>query len=328
MVLEKVYIPEIVPWTVKVRFLVYPLFVIDFLHKQNPLLGQKLDEAAHKIKIQLAEQQERKKMSIEQALIKRYQRLQRYAQRKKQSQSKRILYEQTLNEQLTSLTPYRTLDGIEWICIPLVEKNRSILEMVIRFLEETVKYLPSSLPGLQEYENTLNSTIFILQTMLGISPNKSILRNNSSRFITIRPNSFLYQSDLRQRKKCDGYLVWARWQKKVVMSMTVWKKTMFDVMTKKNVRVQEHALIVRNPYIESKTHLRNISLKMHSFAANMIHQPFIVCHPYKKMGQILKKALKQNIIHNAHLQQIGDRCTAFGSSFQFINDEYFTPSYI
>lgn len=187
------------------------------------------------------------------------------------------------------------------------------------FFSETVRFLPYSLSGYEEYKNTLNSTVFILQTMLGIIPEKDRLSRNTSRFNTIRINE-LYQSDLQKRRKCQGFLLLARASGRVVMSVTVWLKNMFDIIREKNVRVQEHALIVRNPYGVSARY-PNLSLKMHSFAASVIGEPFVVCQPYRKMGQILKKAVFQEKLDSVtYLRQIADPCSAFGSSFQFVND--------
>lgn len=104
------------------------------------------------------------------------------------------------------------------------------------------------------------------------------------------------------------------------MTMTAWVRTMFDIGSLSEVEVQEHALIVRNPDNQQRR-FPNMSLKMHSFAACVIAKPYVVAHPYKKMLDILRKAVSQGKATLAsHLHQIPGTFKAFGSSIILQND--------
>jgi len=174
---------------------------------------------------------------------------------------------------------------------------------------------------------TTLSIVFVMGVSCDISPSPWTIDRLYDVFhadILFRPFNVLYNNPLRvhalikKREECPGYLLIACKDNQYLMSMTVWEREMMTG-TGDIVHVQEHALIQKNFFFSHPSTVRNVSLIMHSYAANKINRPFIVCQPYKKMRDIMK-----NLHHTKErLTELPgeDPCVAFGSDVQIINDE-------
>jgi len=240
-----------------------------------------------------------------------------------------------------------TVRDIQWYCIPLspfaglseeikaivlafYDLVRVILDIFIfrGFLDDAY----TKRKGFQETVATLVSTVYILEYTIGKDPNQGRFRVypsipflsqkaiSGSLFHTIYPKSTKH-TDLF-RPNCVGYLLLARRQDHHLMSMTVWARQLTDSHRTTILDAQEHALIVKNPLLPDGLNVRNLAIKMHSFAADAVRQEIVTCTPYTVMSNILLKNIEQGRIKRVprRYHEVTRECAAFSSFFQVMND--------
>jgi len=220
--------------------------------------------------------------------------------------------------------------GMEWWCLPLspppedphLREILATFERLVRWMIRLVEKTDVSKKGKEESLDTLYSTILILRISLRQLPDdvSQFVIRNTSIFQSISMDTI--QQSVQRRRVCRGFLVLARYRDRHVMSMTVWERTLITTIGEP-IECQEHALIVRNPF-PAQQRMSNISMRMHSFAADAVKKPVVVCDPYYIMAGILEKQIKNGTIDrfDRPLSSIpGDPCLAFGQSFQIVNDE-------
>lgn len=238
-------------------------------------------------------------------------------------------------------------DPIEWYCIPIAPDfpslPRRIRQIVVVFYDLVRVLLDcitfrgyidgyySKTKGFDETVATLVSTMYVLEYAMGLNPLKgryagyATMPHLSTRIISGSLFKSFHANPMvtdMLRKHCVGYLLLARTRGHHLMSMTVWERPLTDRRADKDVSAQEHALIVKNPLLPPEIRLRNISMKMHSFAADTVGQDVVVCVPYKTMSKILMKNIDQGRIDSVRkYTEKNMECIAFGSFFQIVNNE-------
>jgi hypothetical protein len=237
---------------------------------------------------------------------------------------------ETLLGSLLDAAPHRAdEDDIGWWCLRVsprpTAETVAILRCFIRFLRTTLSLFlkeTTARDGVQEYEETIRSTILVLELVVDEPhPDISYLGwfSGSSVFRSID----LRRPSAQKRSGCNGFLVLARRDGRHLMSMTVWERVMIRLSDRKKIVVQEHALIVKNPLLAPQQNVRGLAMRMHSFAADSIRKEIVVCSPYRAMAIILERYLENETIDRAEYLERGfdDPCKAFGSAYRIVNNE-------
>lgn len=206
--------------------------------------------------------------------------------------------------------------------VSIIETNKKINEMKVQqkiskqwnSLEKwLIEKKEFNVDKFVQFYETYYEMVQVLKTCLKIKRSEATTQSTFRHPIEIQQET---------RHTCEGYLMYAIYNKHIIMSMTVWKRN-------SNVDLQEHALIVGNieQQIKSPTTIRNLSMVMHSFAANMVNSDKICCSPYEKMGEILKASCLKHkipivqdsgIVRQTDLQ---DYCRAYGCYYLIDNNE-------
>ncbi|NDE13530.1 hypothetical protein EBZ80_01190 [bacterium] len=244
-------------------------------------------------------------------------------------EERRSVSEQRLDVLLGAVPHATDAESLRWWCLPLSPKPaeeilRVFLDLMhatlALFLEETVVRR-----GRQEYEETLRHTILVLELALRLPhPDLSYFGwfRGASVFRSIDLRRPIAQS-IQRRSGCAGYLVLVRRDGRCLMSMTVWERVMTRSDDGRRVKVQEHALIVKNPLLTSRQDVRGLAMRMHSFAAEAVKKEIVVCSPYRVMAIILERHLEDETIDRADYLEadLNDPCEAFGAAYRIINNE-------
>ena len=243
--------------------------------------------------------------------------------------------QELLDHELHETSP----DGMEWWCLriessPVLECFLKLMRRIWCCLKKRQRLLHSSPFSQKQYdeytqsEDTIRTTILVLEI---------ILRQDDPDLIELGFDTFeklvgsMFRSMFRvengekimttfdQFRKCRGYMVMTRYRGRHQMSMTVWERRMRS--GSEETAVQEHALIVRNPFLARQQRVSNLAVRLHSFAASAIAKPFVVCSPFPRMEQILEREIAKGQISKAvALSQINDECVAYGSVICLVND--------
>ena len=227
--------------------------------------------------------------------------------------------------------------GIDWWCIPLFPLKPGN-EVLLRSLKNLLcavyiehKHKKSDHTGEKEEETfvLLRQTIALLQVTLGerMMDLMILYEIDCCGMNLLEPNVSEYGYGYIS-KECIGHLLLAFSGKEYAMSMTAWERKMLKVKPEINVQVQEHALILKNPSLPRKPATGHLAMRMHSFAAEKINKPFVVCNPLKKMEQIMNAQVqkakitgKEILYVEPHLFPVKNPCVVFGSTVQFVNSD-------
>lgn len=243
-------------------------------------------------------------------------------------QQKRVSLETRLCALLETLPHATDEEGVRWWCLPIspepaVEPLRCFLDLLRATLSLFLTKHQQK-KGWVEYEETMRSTILVLELALGERPDLSYFGwfGGSSVFRSISLRRPIAQT-VQKRRGCRGHLLLAARNGRCLMSMTAWERVMTAVEDGKTVTVQEHALIVKNPLLAPSQNIRGLAMRMHSFAADTLRREIVVCSPYLAMARILEDHLENETIDRAgYLEdRLDDPCVAFGAAYRIVNNE-------
>jgi hypothetical protein len=156
--------------------------------------------------------------------------------------------------------------------------------------------------------DTIQNSIYIIQIFLAVEClERPSIQKASSLFVPFNTQDAMQRGGRAhlRRKLCHGYLLIAvrpsvSGYARFIMSMTVWKRYMCDASGDK-VRAHEHAPIMKNFLVPDAP--RRMAMRMHSFAADTVGQPLVVCNPYATMGEILQEFIRRHQIPRGQHRQ-------------------------